>query len=64
MKKSFVILFLFLFVGIAHSEQKRIEVEGTGLPVSKNAPIEIRKQEAQYPVVDSRGMDFPLVIIK
>jgi len=22
------------------------------------------KQEAQYPVVDSRGMDFPLVIVK
>ncbi|MFA4910484.1 MAG: hypothetical protein WC649_05540 [Desulfobacteria bacterium] len=22
------------------------------------------KQEAQYPVVDSRGMDFPLVILK
>lgn len=22
------------------------------------------KQEAQYPVVDSRGMDFPLVIAK
>jgi hypothetical protein len=22
------------------------------------------KQEAQYPVVDSRGMDFPLVLIR
>lgn len=46
MKKSFVVLFLFLSVGIAYAKQKRVEVEGIGLPASKNAPIEIKKQEA------------------